>query len=229
MTRRVIDEYKLEEYKEKKGKGFIRLISELQWIRNAELDNGKPYEEKRILWKKRIYFMGLGSSLGLSLHFGMSFMMFTFAVLSSLLSPVFGEVMSILGMVFKLIVLLSFPIYLLKAYHVYDRGITRLLLTYTVLYGYSFVVAMMSFVFFVLSILFYASLFFLSYSSPEVKHYVDLAQQKFPFLFSPFNLLEYPVTIILVVLVPYLYLKKLDRKNRWVKTPYTLLDEVPEG
>jgi len=136
--KRIIDDYKVEEYKEKKGKGLVKLLSELQWVHNAELDNDRPYEPKRILWKKRVYFIGLGGSLALSMHFALSVTVFFNSLIASLLSPTLGEVISGLGIVWKVGTLLLIPIWLIRSYHLWDRGITRLLLHYTVVYGYLF-------------------------------------------------------------------------------------------
>jgi hypothetical protein len=225
--KRIIDDYKVEEYKEKKGKGFIKLLSELQWVYNAELDNDRPYETERILWKKRVYFIGLGGSLALSMHFALSVTVFFNSLIASLLSPTLGEVINGLGMVWKVGTLLLIPVWLIKKYHLWDRGITRLLLHYTVVYGYIFTIAVLAFSFGMLSVIFYGGLAFLSQMFPEVKKIAVFLGTHLPFLVSTWGLLEYPLEFLVVVGGTLWYLKRMDKKHKFEAKPYTLLDDIP--
>jgi hypothetical protein len=219
----VVDEYRADEYREKRGKGIVRLLSELQWIHNAEADNDKPYEEKRILFRKRLWFMGVGASLAVTLHFVSSFCGFFSTLAGSLVSPVLGEVLNIWGIVFKAAALSYFPCWLIKKYHLWDRGITRSVLNYVIWWGYVPTAAILIF----MSLLFYLMLvggLWFGRNNEAVKWILS----HFPFLTSTLSLVEYPIILLLVIAAPYLTFRKLDRKNRWETKPYTLLDEVPE-
>jgi len=228
QQRKIIDDYRVEEYREKKGKGFIKLLSELQWIYNAELDNDKPYEEERILLRKRVYFATLGSSLAVSLHFATSVVVFLGSVAGSILQPTLGEVLNVLGMLWKIATLSAVPLWMLRKYHLWDRGITRLLLSWTVLYGYAGTIAFLSFIFGGLSVLLYGGFVLSFYFLPQVKEAALWIAKHFPFLISPLSLFEYPAEFIIVVVGSFWYAKKLDKKHRFETKPYTLLDHVPE-
>jgi len=219
---RVVDQYKIQEYEEKRGTGIIRLLSELQWIRNAEEDNDKPYEERRILPKKRVVFFLAGSGIAFSLHLTTSLLGFFSSLLAGAVDPRLGEFIAVFSILFKITVLVGFPLWLLKTYHLWDRGITRQVLTDVVFYGYVFSVAFLTLV----SMFFYIAFafgLFVSKDSQAVKWLVE----HFPFLTSWIAFAEYPVQLLLILIVPYWYAKKLDREHRFTTKPYTLLDEIP--
>jgi len=222
---RVIDDYKRQEYEEKRGRGVIKLLSDLQWIRNAELDNDKPYEEERILLRKRIFFMGAGASLAVSLHFGLSVIFFTFSVLFGLLSPTAGEIYAVFAAIAKTVLLIFFPVWLIEKYHVWDKGITKLLLKDVIFWGYVPAILLLIVVSGISNLLITAVLNgFLALK----KEWVLWIHHHLPFLFSYWSLLEYPVQLLLVITVPAFWMWKKDKENRFTVKPYTLLDEIPE-
>jgi len=223
--KRIIDDYRVQEYEERKGRGLIRLLSELQWIKNAELDNDKPYEEKRILWRKRVFFMSIGWSFAFSLHFGLSLLFFTFTVLFGLLSPKAGEVYAVFAMLSKSLLFALFPTWLIKSFHVWDRGITRLVLKDVIFWGYTLGMIILTFGVFFLNL---AEVVVLRGLLATKKEWIAWTYHHLPFLFSFWSLIEYPIEVVLVTLLPYWYLKKKDKENKFEVKPYTLLDEVPK-
>lgn len=223
----IVDNYRVDDYREKKGKGLIRLLSELQWVYNAELDNDCPYETDRILFKKRVYLMGLGSSFALTVHFAVSFTAFISALGASALSPVLGELISVLGMIWKVAIISAFPLYVIKKFHLWNKGITRLLLQWTVVYGYLTTIVFMSLLFGLFSVVAFGGISFLSVEFPAVKTIALWTAKHVPFLISPYGLLEYPAELSVVFFCLY-YLHKLDKKHSFEEKPYSLLDKVPE-
>ena len=222
---RVVDEYRKQEYQEKRGRGIIKLISDLQWIRNAELDNEKPYEEKRILPRKRVFFWLAGAGLAASLHYGLSIVFFLFSVIFGLLSPTAGEVYAVLAMFLKTGLYAALPIWLIDQYHVWDRGITRLVLSDVIFWGYVPTLVFLIVLSGMGNLLLVA---LLNGLLAVKKPLVVWMYQHLKFLFSWWTLAEYPVQILFTIAIPFLYMRKKDRENHFTVKPYTLLDEIPE-
>ncbi len=220
----VVDEYRKQEYEERRGRGIIKLLSDLQWIRNAELDNDKPYEEKRILPRKRVFFWLTGAGLAASLHFGLSLVFFLFSVLFGVLSPVAGEVYAVFAAVVKMFLYAAFPVWLINRYHIWDRGITKLVLSDVIFWGY---IPMMVVLLLISGIGNLILTVILNGLLAAKKAWVAQFYNHLPFLFSYWSLLEYPIELLLTVVVPVFWMRKKDRENRFTVKPYTLLDEVP--
>lgn len=220
--KQVLTEYRLEEAK-LRGRGLIRFLSELQWIRNAEWDHEKPYEEKRILLKRRLWFMGLGAGTAVSFHFGISLITTLSAFLVGLADERLGEFMNVVGIVFKTVLLVGFPVWVLKHYFLWDRGITKRVLVDFVFYGYVPTAVVLTVVSALMFLLFSTGVLVGSKFSSQVHFLLT----KFPYFFTWWNFGEYILQIVLLIFYPLYTLKKLEKTHKFTQKPYSILDEVP--
>lgn len=209
-----------------KGGGFFDFLNTLEYYRNAELDNEKPIEARRILFNKRwkVLFDGMrfgGSTNGavFFLHF-LSFLLLLFAHFTHQERNLFVGYFLLFSMdALHALVKAVIPVWIISRYYLWSSGITDMYITNFVS---GFVIASVSIsliktlIFFLLAGIVWL---FSETTWGTVLHKLLVFHFWYPLL---------QFSLVLIDLIPLGVLRRYKKTRKFREKPYHLLDEVVE-
>ena len=215
----------IEEKDKGGGEGFLSFLTKLEWIKNAEVENTKPFMVETLRTNHYVYILKHGAKMGAFLH--------ALAV-GLMVLVMFGtwvvETFKFMGYAIELYLLgvkIGFPAWFVRRFVVYEHGLTTEI-TKVYLSGFSLV----SFGFDALSaiatflIALFANVFYGIGEGGIFSFYDNIL---YPIIMSFFNLHTLVVWLINMVcdLFGLFFFYLYRKKRRYTLPVWTPLDEIP--
>ena len=208
-----------EEKEKKKDLDILEFLGKLEWLRDAELENQKPFDTTKLRTPHIFFVMFQGAKYALSLH-GTAILMGLLIVIFTFISKIFFY-LSFLIEILLLLIKIAFPIYVIRSFVIWENSLMTKLVENFVL-GYSltsFIVDMIS-----LLISFIAFVFLKVLSAyPQLQSIAEIG-----FLF--FNKKTAIIWFINVIcdFIPIFYFHIYKKQKKFHVPRWTPLDEIPD-
>ena len=208
----------------KKKYDFFEFLNTLEYVRNAELDNEKPIDERRILFKKRWQLI----SQGFAFAGTFTGILVLFHILMSAIAVIayysgenpypayFGVFFIDLAFIG---VKVGIPVWIISEYYLWNRGITHLFIR-NFIYGYTAGAFMHAWVKFLLFLIAFGFIHLFSETKIVKKLEGAVIFHGYYLIFLFFQ--------IPLAFAPLAVLKIYDKKRAFKKKPWHLLDEIPD-
>jgi len=209
-----------ENQERKKELDIWEFIGKLEWLKDAELENMKPFDITKLRTPHRLFILVQGIKYAFSLH--------SVILLSGLLIVLFSFFIpiifyfSFLIEVLLIMVKVGFPIWMIRKFVIWEKSLmTKIIEDFITGYVFtSFVLDILSAIFSVFAYVFFNVLGVYG----ELK-YIASAGLKF------FNLKSSTLWLVNCIFdfIPLIYFYRYKKQKRFKVPRWTVLDEVPEA
>jgi len=208
-----------EEKEEKKELDILEFLGKLEWLRDAELENQKPFDTTKLRTPHIFFVMFQGAKYALSLH-GTAILMGLLILIFTFVSRIFFY-LSFLVEILLLLIKIAFPVYVIRNFVIWENSLMTKLVENFVL-GYSLTSFMVDMISFIFSFVAFVFLQILS-AYPQLQSIAEIG-----FLF--FNEKTAVVWFINVIcdFIPIFYFYFYKKQKKFHSPRWTPLDEIPE-
>jgi len=226
--RKTVDDKVKQEEAQRRGTGFITVLSDLDWYLSLELDEERPLDERKITTNQRLFQIMKGVEFGAMVHAGVlmglslsvGLLLWSFKATNPVIINLAW--FYVLGM--SLLLKIGIAYWLVDRYYIFPKGITYTYLA-NFLGGYSvglFIPEL--FMFIASSIL--SFMFFVFHEKHITNKVIVFIHKYFPHFtdvyFIPINFVS-----LLLCFAPYLILR-LRRKKSTLEEKFMPLDYMPK-
>jgi hypothetical protein len=213
-----------EEKAQREGKGLIGFLSDLDWLKAAELTDGRPLDEAKITTSERLFIFLRGSKLAAGSHFLIGLADFVLLVLFTWIGfPILAKILSFM---LEVAVKIFLPMYLLKQYYLFPRG-----LVYTYLKNYLLGITTTFFIFgfiaMILKTVVFAFANLLKGTGGGVEKVIDFLEKWYPPVVNPFYF-TFEWIMVFLSLFPTIYFYYYVKHHPLIEKPYIPLDYIPK-
>jgi hypothetical protein len=213
-----------EEKAQREGKGLIGFLSDLDWLKAAELTDGRPLDEAKITTSERLFIFLRGSKLAAGAHFLIGLADFVLLILFTWLGfPILAKFLSFILEISAKVLL---PMYLLKQYYLFPRG-----LVYTYLKNYLLGMTTTFFIFGFIAMLLKTIVFafanLLKGTGGGVEKVIDFLEKWYPPVVNPFYF-TFEWLMVFLSLFPTIYFYYYVKHHPLIEKPYIPLDYIPK-
>lgn len=211
----------VEESRESGGDGFFSFLTKLEWIRNAELENAKPFVVETLRTNHYIYIATKGMGMGALLHGIAVFLIVSSLILSWFYAPL--KYFAFLAEAYLLAVKILFPLWFVRSFVTFEHGLTsEIVKIYLVGFSltsffYDFVSAFITF----MVVIFGNSFYGVGYEMYDEIIY--------PFIFTFFNLHSLAMWGVNMIVDCFglFYFYRYRRSRKYTLPIWTPMDDVP--
>jgi len=213
-----------EEKAQREGKGLIGFLSDLDWLKAAELTDGRPLDETKITTSEKLFLFFRGSKLAIGSHFLIGLADFVLLILFTWLDfPILAKVISFM---LEITVKILFPTYLVNQYYLFPRG-----LVYTYLKNYFLGMTTTFFIFgFVVMILktvVFAFANLLKGTGGGIEDVIIFLEKWYPPVVNPYYF-GFEWIMLLLSFYPTVYFYYYVKHHPLIEKPYIPLDYIPK-
>jgi hypothetical protein len=214
-----------EEKAQREGKGLIGFLSDLDWLKAAELTDGRPLDEAKITTSEKLFIFLRGSKLAGGFHFLIGVFDFVLIIMFTWLGiPVLSKVVSFL---LELLGKIFLPIYLIKEYYLFPRG-----LVYTYLKNYLLGLSTTFFIFGFVSAILKTIIFvfanILKGTGGGIEKIITFLEKWYPPVVNPYYF-AFEWLMVFLSLFPVIYFYYYAKKHPLREKPYIPLDYIPKA
>jgi hypothetical protein len=213
-----------EEKAQREGKGFVAFLSDLDWLKAAELTDGRPLDETKITTSEKLFIFLRGSKYAAGSHLIIGLTDFVLlAIFTYFGFPIIAKLFSFM---LEISVKVLLPMRLLKQYYLFPRGLVYTYLKNflsgmtTTLFTFGFIAMLLKTVIFV-----FANL--LKGTGGGVEKVIDFLEKWYPPVVSPWYF-GFEWIMLILSFFPIAYFYHYTKRYPLIEKPYIPLDYIPK-
>jgi hypothetical protein len=213
-----------EEKALREGRGLIGFLSDLDWLKAAELTDGRPLDEAKITTSEKTFIFLRGSKLATGSHFLIGLADFVLLVLFTWLGfPILAKIFSFM---LEISVKVLLPMQLINQYYLFPRG---LVYTYLKNYLLGMTVAFFIFGFITMSLktLIFVFANLLMGTGGGVEKVIVFLEKWYPPVVNPYYF-AFEWIMVFLSLFPTVYFHYYVKRHPLIEKPYIPLDYIPK-